>query len=288
MYKALSPGAIGVRPAGLREAAALAGRFGFQGIECNVREVAQLISEEGAEAIGQLFASAGVRPAGFGLPVDWRGAEETWRKGLDELPRLAAAAAAAGLERCMTWIPPASDERDYEANWRFHIERFRPTAAILGEHGIRLGLEFIGPKTLRASHRFAFVHTLRELLDLAAEIGPNVGLLLDSWHWYTSHGTIEELRALRAEQVVYVHVNDAPPGIPIDEQIDNVRALPGETGVIDIVGFLQALEAIGYDGPVTPEPFKKELRDLPTDEDRLRVVSEALDQSFRRAGVVPR
>ena len=36
-----------------------------------------------------------------------------------------------------------------------------------------------------------------------------------------------------------------------------------KTGVIDIAGFLQALQEIGYDGPVTPEPFKKELADLP-------------------------
>ena len=43
-----------------------------------------------------------------------------------------------------------------------------------------------------------------------------------------SGGTLDEVRALRAEQVVYVHVNDAPPGVPLDDQIDNVRALPGE------------------------------------------------------------
>ena len=63
------------------------------------------------------------------------------------------------------------------------------------------------------------------------------------------------LKALTPAQVVYVHVNDAPAGVPIDEQMDGVRALPGETGVIDIAGFLKALQGIGYDGPVTPEPF---------------------------------
>ena len=99
------------------------------------------------------------------------------------------------------------------------------------------------------------------MLALGREIGPNVGLLLDCWHWYTSHGTLDDLKRLTAEQVVYVHVNDAPAGIPVDEQQDMVRALPGETGVIDIVGFLQTLRAIGYDGPVTPEPFKKELNE---------------------------
>jgi sugar phosphate isomerase/epimerase len=124
-----------------------------------------------------------------------------------------------------------------------------------------------------------------EMLELGEKIGPNVGLLLDCWHWYTSGGTIEELRKLRPEQVVYVHVNDAPRGIAIDQQIDNVRDLPGATGVIDIRGFLRALKSIGYDGPVTPEPFKKELADLPSDEARLKRVGAAMDKIFAQAGI---
>ena len=84
---------------------------------------------------------------------------------------------------------------------------------------------------------------------------------------------------------MYVHVNDAPAGVPVEEQLDNVRALPGETGVIDIAGFLQSLQAIGYDGPVVPEPFKKELADLPSDDARLETVGAAMDRIFRQAGI---
>jgi sugar phosphate isomerase/epimerase len=57
-----------------------------------------------------------------------------------------------------------------------------------------------------------------------------------------------------------------------------VRALPGETGVIPIADFLGALDRIGYDGPVVPEPFKASLRDLPSDAERLRVVGESMRQ----------
>jgi predicted xylose isomerase-like sugar epimerase len=63
--------------------------------------------------------------------------------------------------------------------------------------------------------------------------------------------------------VVQVHVNDAPSGIAVDQQQDSVRELPGATGVIDIGGFLKSLAAMGYDGPVTPEPFCAALRELP-------------------------
>ncbi len=88
----------------------------------------------------------------------------------------------------------------------------------------------------------------------------------------------------RAERVVHVHINDAPLGIPIDEQQDLVRDLPGETGVIDIAGFLGVLRAIGYGGPVTAEPFKRELQDLPSDAARLVVVKASLDAVWGATG----
>ena len=193
--------------------------------------------------------------------------------------------AAIGCLRAIQVIFPGDDEREFDENWRFHVARLGPVAAILAEHGCALGLEFIGPKTLRDTRRHPFVHTLDGALELGAAFGPNVGLLLDCWHWYTAHDTLERLRALRPEQIVHVHINDAPLDIPIDEQIDNRRALPGETGVIDIVGFLGALHAIGYDGPVTAEPFKQELRDLPSDAERLALVRESIGLVFRQAGV---
>jgi sugar phosphate isomerase/epimerase len=276
VYTALSPGAISVRVSNLDEAITAAQRGGFQGVEFNPAEIADRIEAQGLEAVNRLFADAGIRPAGFGLPVDWRGTEENWQKGLDALPRLAQAAAAIGCGRTMTWIMPCSNDRPFDENRAFHVTRFTPIARILAQHGCRLGLEFIGPKTLRESQKYPFIYTLEGMLDMARDIGPNVGLLLDAWHWYTSGGTLEELRALRPEQIVYVHVNDAPAGIPVEEQIDNVRALPGETGVIDIAGFLSALRHIGYDGPITPEPFSASLRELPSDEERLRVVGAAM------------
>lgn len=287
MFKALAPYAIGVRVHNLRESIAAAQKGGFGGVEFGGQEVADLVEQQGAEAVKALFAEAGIRPAGWGLPTDWRTSEENWRKGLEALPRMAKAAAAIGGIRCMTWIMPCSEERDFDANRRFHIERFMPIARILADHGCSIGLEFIGPKTLWESQKYPFIHTMAGMLAMGCEIGPNVGLLLDCWHWYTSHGTLDDIRALRPEQVVYVHVNDAPAGIPIDAQIDNVRALPAETGVIDIAGFLQALQRIGYDGPVTPEPFKDELNSLPSDEARLQAVGKAMDTIFRQAGITP-
>jgi sugar phosphate isomerase/epimerase len=276
MYKALSPGALGIKVNSLQEAIDLAKAAGYGGVEFNAAEVADLIDSHGADHVKSMFADAGLKPAGWGLPTDWRNEEEKWRAGLDELPRLAKAAQAIGGFRAMTWIMPCSNDREMPENRRFHIERFKPIAKILRDHGCSLGLEFIGPKTLRDSQKHPFIHTMEDMLEMCAEIGPNVGLLLDSFHWYTSGGTTDDIRdLLTPENVVYVHVNDAKFGVPIDEQIDNKRALPSATGAIDLRGFLMTLEQIGYDGPVTPEPFGNPAS----------WAKDSLDTAFRTAGL---
>ena len=54
--------------------------------------------------------------------------------------------------------------------------------------------------------------------------------------------------------------------VDVDEQMDLVRAMPLETGVLDTPAFLRALKAIGYDGPVTCEPFSQRINALPADQ----------------------
>jgi len=255
MYMALSPGALGVKAGSLQEAINIARDNGYGGVEFGIGEVAGLVREHGADHVKAMFAEAGLKPAGFGLPMQWNGPEDAWRAGLEQLGELAAAAQAIGCGRTMTWLMPGSNDIPTDENRRFHIERFTPIAEVLNAHGCRLGLEFLGPKTIRDSLKHPFVYRMLDMVQLGREIGPNVGLLLDCWHWYTSGGALDELAQLTNDQVVYVHVNDAPVGVPLDEHVDNKRGLPGATGIIDITGFLRTLEEIGYDGPVVAEPF---------------------------------
>jgi sugar phosphate isomerase/epimerase len=103
--------------------------------------------------------------------------------------------------------------------------------------------------------------------ELITEIDrPNVGFVLDSWHWFTAEENEDDLLGLANEQIVAVDLNDAPEGIPVDQQVDSRRRLPTATGVIDVKTFLSALLRLGYDGPVRAEPFDRSLGELPTDE----------------------
>ena len=55
-------------------------------------------------------------------------------------------------------------------------------------------------------------------------------------------------------------------GRSLAEQIDGERQLPGDSGLIDLKGFMQALVNIGYDGPVRAEPFNAKLNAMENDQ----------------------
>jgi sugar phosphate isomerase/epimerase len=280
-FPALSPGAVSLSPADFATAASLAEAGGFSGLEIPVTSPGVSIDGENVRGILETHR---LRPAGWGLPIEWRRDEAAWLDGLKLLPERARRAAALGADRCVTWVLSFSDERSFEENFAFHGERLKPVAAILADHGCRLGLEYLGPQTLREGHRHSFVHTLEGMLELCRSVGANAGLLLDSWHWFTAGESVDAIRSLSAAEVVYVHVNDAPAGIALDRQIDNQRCLPAATGVIPIGAFLQALAAIGYDGPVVPEPFDSTLKAMVDDQVRVIAVGASMRRAWEAAG----
>jgi len=284
MFKNLNLGALGFRTS-FPETAELALAAGFQGLDLDLFEMKGILETKSADEMKSFIKERGLRLGGWGLPLILGGDEEKFRKGVETLPGLAETARELGCLRAFTWIMPFSDKLDFKSNFALHVERLSSVAEILDDRQCVLGLEFVGPRTSRINRKYEFIHDMDGMLKLRDAIETkNLGLLLDCWHWYTSHGTLDQITGLRGRDIVYVHVNDAPLGIPVDEQIDNVRRLPGETGVIDIAGFLNALKEIGYDGPVTPEPFEKKLKEL-TAREAVSKVGKALDKTWKCAGL---
>jgi len=260
-YKNLGHGHIGVK-ANQRQALEYAVKYGFDSITPNLSEFENNSATEIREWV-ETMKEKGIRYGASGLPVQLRKDEDQFQKDLAQLPKRASVLKQLGVKRMATWIPPGHNKLTYLQNFEQHKRRFLEVAKVLKDYGIRLGLEFVGPRTSRARYRFPFICTQLDMMELVEAIGTgNVGLLLDSWHWYTSHGTVKEVLQLSSKDVIHVHVNDAPSGIPVEKQIDNRRRLPVTTGVIDMRGFINALVKIGYDGPVECEPFDQELRKM--------------------------
>jgi len=274
MYKALASGAIGHNVA-LEIAAPIAKKYGFEGIFLDIGSDSQRPIEE----TKKILAENNLKPAGIGLPVEFRAGEDVFRKDMEKLEEYAKYAAACGIDRCSTYILPASDILTYEENFELHRSRLKEAAEILGKHGISLGLEYVGPPTMRAGKKYEFIHNLDQMLELCNAIGTdNIGFLLDLWHWDMAEQTFADFKKFPDESwIVCVHVMDAPAGIPREEQLDQVRALPGSTGVLKSAEFFQGLRELGYTGPIMVEPFVPELGEMPFEE-AVKVVKESLDK----------
>jgi len=262
MTVALTPGSIGVSVKSQQELIDLAQRHRFEAVEPRVEELAAMSADQTAALTADLKTRR-LAWAAASLPLDFRKDDATFRDGLGKLPRLAAGLQRAGVGRVGTWLSPSHPELTYRANFQQHATRLREVARILKDHGLRLGLEYVGTQLLLVGRRYPFLHTMAEARELIAEIGTgNVGLVLDTWHWWTAGDTANDILALTNPDVVSVDLNDAPAGIAKEQQKDNARELPAATGIIDVAAFLTALHQIGYNGPVRAEPFNSVLNAL--------------------------
>ena len=257
----------------------LAARHGFESVGADGGYLTSITDDE-AVGLKSLLRSKGLLFGAAGLPLEFRRDEERFRESLKALPRFAAGLKRAGVDRVGTWLTPCDDQLTYVQNFRQHTLRLREAGKVLKDYGLRLGLEYVGPRTSWASRRYPFIHTMAEMKDLIAEINvSNVGFILDSWHWWHAGETAQDVLSLRASEVVAVDLNDAPKGIPKDQQVDGRRELPCATEVIDVGAFLNALNRIGYDGPVRAEPFNEAVRQM-TKDDACEAASLSLKKAF--------
>ncbi|MEM8734857.1 MAG: sugar phosphate isomerase/epimerase family protein [Planctomycetota bacterium] len=278
----LCPGRLGVN-ANQIETIQLGKRYGFESVEPLSWDLVKKSPDEVSEVVTLLKENGLVWGAG-GLPVEFRKDDAKFKQDLEALPDHCKAYESVGVTRIGTWMMPTHASRTYRVNFELHASRLRQAGKILADHGLSLGLEYVGPRTLWSSKRYAFIHTMAETKELLEAIGlKNVGFVLDSWHWYTAEETVDDLKSISTEQIIAVDLNDAPAGIPINEQIDNTRALPAATGVIDVKQFLATLIELGYDGPIRAEPFDKNLNAM-ENEPAVEKTSAAMKKAFALIG----
>jgi sugar phosphate isomerase/epimerase len=287
MYKNLNPDDLGIsgRPSEVIE---LALSYGFKGIDLDLVDFSEQVKTHGLAHARRLIDSARLKVGGFRLPVAWEEDSTSYQQDVERLTTLAELAQQIGCTRTTTTIQPASDMRPYHENFEFHRRRLSEISAALAPFKISLGLEFLAPLALRQGRAFQFIQSFDALLLLLKTIAaPNIGVALDLWHWHVAGGTLDQIRTLRADQIITVCVADAEPGstaVSADEQ--RSRRLPGETGAIDAAAVLTALAELGYGGPVTPKPHKSRLAGLSRDK-IVKQAGAALDQVWKAAGLSP-
>jgi sugar phosphate isomerase/epimerase len=270
----LNPGAIGVTST-QKELIGHAVRHKFEAISPLPDQLGKMSSGELSEFLAEMKDHKLSWDAA-GLPIDFRKDQATFNEGLSELPKIAQVCQKSGVTRMSTWIMPSHNDLTYGQNFRQHQVRLQQAAQILHDYGIRFGFEYVGTKKLKISNRYPFVGTMKEMLELIDAVNvPGLGLQLDAYHWYSSTETVADLMKLINEQIITCDLNDAKAGRSIEEQIDGERELPGDSGLIDLKGFMGALIKIGYDGAVRAEPFNAKLNAM-ENEEALKATSKAM------------
>jgi len=121
---------------------------------------------------------------------------------------------------------------------------------IAERYGVGLAFEFLGQKDCS-------VQTLALADEIVERVNrENVGLVLDSFHFYTGGSTIDSIAALDPDRLFIFHINDAE-SLSREQLEDRHRLLPG-LGILPLKAIIQALKEIGYDRVASVEIFRPE------------------------------
>ncbi len=220
---------------------------------------------DGIEIFEQDFIAFDGNPRDVGRMVRDHGLEITLFqpfRDFESLPEPLRARAFARAERkfdlmlelgtdlvlvCSTCHPEAMGGIDRAA------EDFRALGEIAAQRGVRVGFEALAWGRHTNDHRDAW-----EVVRRADH--PNVGLILDSFHTLARRIDPETIRRIPGDKIFFVQLADAPA---IDMDLlywsRHFRNMPGE-GDLDVVGFMRAVMATGYAGPLSLEIFNDQFR----------------------------
>jgi len=128
----------------------------------------------------------------------------------------------------------------------------------------------VGTRILFEVMPFAMVDNVADSLTmLEGADADNGGLMIDTWHIVKMGTPYEELASVPKRFLLGVELNDGylvtPEGMDMSTETTQHRKFPGE-GEFDMDGFMDAIEATGYDGPYGVEVISAKNRSLPLGE----------------------
>ncbi|MBL1421864.1 MAG: sugar phosphate isomerase/epimerase and 4-hydroxyphenylpyruvate domain-containing protein [Alphaproteobacteria bacterium] len=125
--------------------------------------------------------------------------------------------------------------------------------AIAAKRNLRIGYEALAWGKHVSDHRDAW-----EIVRRADH--PNVGLIVDSFHTLGRQIDPQTIRSIPGDKIFFVQLADAP-NIDMDLLYwsRHFRNMPGE-GDLDVVAFMSAVAATGYEGVLSLEIFNDQFR----------------------------
>src|SRR5437588_135799 len=200
MYVSLNRSLTGGK-VGWPEFARLAASTGFGGVDVNLAEA----MKEGLDATHTLFGEIKIKPSNVNVPVTFNRDEPEFQTSLKKLDEAVAFCGAIGCPAMLGILPPASKTEKTELR-KILRDRLSAISEILLRAKLRLGLEFLEPLHFRTAQPHEFIWRMDEALEFSKECGPNVGLLLDVWHWHHAGATTTDILAAGSARIFHVHL----------------------------------------------------------------------------------
>jgi len=139
--------------------------------------------------------------------------------------------------------------------------------------GVGLAWEFLG-------FPWCSVRTVAQSWEIFQAVNkPNIGMVIDTCHYFAGDSTLESVRAVPAKNLAIFHINDVEK-MPKEKIEDANRLFPGD-GVIPLKDIVAAVRSTGFDGVASVEIFRPEY----WKRDPGSVAREALEKSKRVLGI---
>ena len=178
-------------------------------------------------------------------------AEAQWEPAVGQIKERARLAASIGGARSTAVFWNRVNQPTEEVRQQT-LRRLRQIDKELEGTGIRMGVKYLGVRSLYPERPYAFIQSLAEARQLFAEAQvQHFGWTIDSYHWYAAGDTVDAIRQLIDPPIVALHLNDARD-LPLDQLDDKDRLMLGD-GVIPLTGLVDAAVAAGFDGFVALE-----------------------------------
>ena len=229
----------------------LTARGGWDGLEVWAEKVDLFLKTHSTPQLIQLFLDNNVRPLALDAIVfiAFRGNE--YPQVQARCRELSKIARAIG---CPTIVVVPSPLPDRAMPWQEVVDEYvtvlRDLGNIAAQEGIRLSFEFLG-------FGWCSVRTPRAAWEIVQKVDrQNVGMTIDTAHFYAGGGLLAELEALDASRIFAFHLDDLED-LPKEAITDEARVFPGE-GVVPLGEICSRMKKIGYKGHCSVELFRPE------------------------------
>src|SRR5215203_2425383 len=225
---------------------------GFDYLEIWAAKLRAFLNEKSTSELKDLFTESGVPPLSINsiehITFRDRHVYESIKQECEELSRIAAAIGCPCIVVVPGPLPKEGASRD--AVIAESVRVLTELCEISAAHDVSLAFEFLGQ--LDCS-----VPTLDLAAEIVREVGrQDVGLVIDSFHFYAGGSTVEMIDALDPKLIQIFHINDAED-LPRNQLQDRHRLLPG-LGILPLREMVAAFRRTGYDKVASVEIFRPE------------------------------